>query len=439
MGILKWFGLEKRQTLEEILINGGVLATSVSKAQALNIPSVAACVELICSTVASLPIQLYKENDKEVKPITDPRVALLNDDTGDTLDGYQWKRSMVEDYLLAGGAYSYIKRARNTVKSIHFVENSLVGVLKNADPIDKRYQIQVNGALYRDFQFIKLLRKTKDGAEGYGIVRENNVALSVAYNSMIFHESMVKTGGSKKGFIKAQNRLSKDAIDELKLAWANLYANNNESNVIVLNNGLEFQEASQTSVELQLNEHTITNSAEICKLFLVPPRVLSGEASEAEYTNWIKTCILPILAAFETALNRDMLLPSEKEKYYFSFDVTQLLKGSIEQRFMAYQMALNSGFMQIDEIRYKEDLPPLNLNWIKLGLQDVLYFPESEEVYTPNTNKLAKMGEEADPTTGEMGQLPAQTGQIPAQKGPDNTVPPKGTDTNVLTKKEQKP
>jgi hypothetical protein len=171
----------------------------------------------------------------------------------------------------------------------------------------------------------------------------------------------------------------------------------------------------------------------------VPPRVLSGEASEAEYTNWIKTCILPILAAFETALNRDMLLPSEKEKYYFSFDVTQLLKGSIEQRFMAYQMALNSGFMQIDEIRYKEDLPPLNLNWIKLGLQDVLYFPESEEVYTPNTNKLAKMGEEADPTTGEMGQLPAETGQIPAQKGPDNAVPPKGTDTNVLTKKEQKP
>jgi HK97 family phage portal protein len=439
MGILKWFGLEKRQTLEEILINGGVLATSVSKAQALNIPSVAACVDLICNTVASLPIQLYKENDKEVKPITDPRVALLNDDSGDTLDGFQWKRSMCEDYLLAGGAYSYIKRARNTVKSIHYVENSLVGVLKNADPIEKKYQFQVNGTLYRDFNFIKLLRKSKDGAIGCGIIKENNVALSVAYNSMIFHESMVKTGGSKKGFIKAQNRLSKDAIDELKNAWANLYANNNESNVIVLNNGLEFQEASQTSVELQLNEHTITNSAEICKLFLVPPRLLTGEASEGEYTNWIKTCISPILTAFETALNRDMLLPSEKEKYYFAFDVTELMKGSIDQRFIAYQMALNSGFMQIDEVRYRENLPPLNLNWIKLGLQDVLYFPDSEEVYTPNTNKLAKMGEEADPTTGEMGQLPAQTGQIPAQTGTDKTVPTKSTDTNVLTKKEQKP
>ena len=35
----------------------------------------------------------------------------------------------------------------------------------------------------------------------------------------------------------------------------------------------------------------------------------------------------------------------------------------------------------------------LGLKFLKLGLQDVLYFAESEEIYTPNTNKLAKMGE----------------------------------------------
>ena len=71
-----------------------------------------------------------------------------------------------------------------------------------------------------------------------------------------------------------------------------------------LNNGLEFQEASQTSVEMQLNEHKRTNSDEICKLFLVAPKILTGEANEEEYNNWIKICILPILAAFESALIR---------------------------------------------------------------------------------------------------------------------------------------
>ena len=48
--------------------------------------------------------------------------------------------------------------------------------------------------------------------------------------------------------------------------------------------------------------------------------------------------------------------------------------------------------MQIDEIRFEEDLPALGLNWIKLGLEDVLYDPKTNTVYTPNTNQTAVMG-----------------------------------------------
>ena len=153
-------------------------------------------------------------------------------------------------------------------------------------------------------------------------------------------------------------------MDELKAGWKDLYANS-EENVLVLNNGLEFQEASQTSVELQLNEHKQSNSDEICKLLLVPPRILTGEADEEEYHNWIKICILPILTAFESALNKDFLLPSEKTDHFFAFDTTELTKGDIEKRFKAYEIGIKNGFMQIDEARYKENLPPLGLNSLK--------------------------------------------------------------------------
>ena len=70
-----------------------------------------------------------------------------------------------------------------------------------------------------------------------------------------------------------------------------------------------------------------------------------------------------------------------------------LTKGDIEKRFKAYELGIKNGVLQIDEARYKENLPPLGLKFLKLGLQDVLYFADSEEIYTPNTNKLAKMGE----------------------------------------------
>jgi HK97 family phage portal protein len=387
------FQPEKREgtTLEELLISVGILTEPITKEQALNIPSVSACLGVITDTVASLPIVLFQEKDSKVTPIKDDdRVLLLNDDTKDTLDGFQFKKALVEDYLLNGAGYGFIHRERNEVKSIHYVDHRHVTVNMNFDPIFKNYDILVNGQTYRDFEFLKLTRKSKNGATGTGIISESNKILSVAYNSLIFEELLVKTGGNKKGFLKAQGRLSKDAIDELKLAWKNLYKNNDE-NVVVLNNGLEFQEASNTSVEMQLNENKKTNSAEINKLFIVPPSILDGSAKDDVYNNWIKVCILPILAAIQTALNKDLLLPSEKGSFYFAFDTKELLKGDIEKRFKAYEIASKNGIMQIDEIRYEENLEPLGLDFIKLGLQDVLYNPITKEIYTPNTNKSTNM------------------------------------------------
>ena len=83
----------------------------------------------------------------------------------------------------------------------------------------------------------------------------------------------------------------------------------------------------------------------------------------------------------------------KKNDMFFSFDTTDLVKGDIEKRFGAYKIAIDSGFMQIDEVREKEKLPAFGLDFIKLGLQDVLYSPSSKTVYTPNTDKTSKMGE----------------------------------------------
>lgn len=379
-------------TLEEILLQAGLLRDRITKTEALNIPSVAGCVELISNTIAILPIKLYKDVGGKIEIVEDNRINLLNDDTGDTLDGFQFKKAIVEDYLLNGAGYAYINKERNNVKSIHYVDYDNVSVIMNVDPIFKSYDIMVNGKTYRDFEFIKVTRKTKDGVTGEGIIKENKEILSVAYNSLVYENVLVKTGGNKKGFLKSQRRLSKEAIEELKAAWNNLYKNNTE-NVIVLNEGLEFQESSNTSVEMQLNENKKTNSTEICKLFNVPPILLEGNANltDAIYNNFIKLAILPILNAIETALNKDLLLPSEKESFFFAFDTKDLLKGDMEKRYKAYEVAVKNGILQIDEVRYKENLEPLGLDFIKLGLQDVLYNPKTKEIYTPNTNKTVDM------------------------------------------------
>lgn len=385
--------------VDAAILRAWLSGESIGREGAMNIPSLAGCLNKIAGTMAAVPIKLYKREDDRITEVTDDRrTILLNSETGDTLDAYQMKRAVVLDYFLGRGGYIYIDKVRNKVRSLRYVAEKNISFNQNPDVIFKDYDILVQGNTYRPYQFVRLLRNTEDGAQGKSLIEENKQLLSVAYNSMKFEETLVATGGNKKGFIKSPRRLSQQAINSLKEAWRNLYSNNTES-VVILNEGLDFQEASNTSVEMQLNENKKTNGDEICKVIGIPPSLLSGNAGEQDEKNFIKYELSNLLAEFRTALNRAMLLESEKQMYFFDFDISELIKGDIDKRYNAYSVGIEKGFLQTDEVRKKENMPPLGMKFIKLGLQDGLYDPESNKVIVLNTSKtldLTKIKEGGD-------------------------------------------
>lgn len=395
---------EKKETEsnEDALLRASLSDDYMTREQAMNVPAFAACVNKIAETVSTIPIRLYRLVDGKLEAVEDDaRVRLLNDDTGDTLDGVQFKRALVRDYLTGKGGYAFINRTGNQIRSLHYVRESEVSFLFTSDPIFKDYDIMIQGIKYKPFEFLKVLRNTEDGRSGRSVVDENSEVLSVAYHSLEYEKNLVKTGGNKKGFVKSAKKLAEPAIKALKAAWRRLYQNNTE-NVVILNDGLEFQEASNTSVEMQLNENKKTNSDEICKLFNMPPAMINGGATEQDKTNFVQYCLNPILKEFECALNRDLLLESEKGSFYFAADTSELTKGDIEKRFRAYETACKNGFMQIDEIRLRENMPPLGLDFVRLGLQDVLYDPDTKQFYMPNMNKTGGLGQkESEPKQKE--------------------------------------
>ena len=127
------------------LING----ETITREKALTLPAVSGAVDLISNCVACMPVKLYKVKNGSVEEVKDdPRTALLNGDTGDTLDGYQMKKAMVEDYLLGKGGYAYIARRRNDVTGLYYVQDSYITIMKNFKPIYKDYKIEVDGESY---------------------------------------------------------------------------------------------------------------------------------------------------------------------------------------------------------------------------------------------------------------------------------------------------
>lgn len=403
MKLLKWWKQEERaDTSEKVtdsdtnvsaaLLQALMGSTEITRSQAMEIPSIRGALNKIAGTISALPVKLYQESDSEVKEIVnDRRTFILNHDTGDTLTATQFWKAMLEDYFFGKGAYAYINKSLTKFVSLHHVDNDHISFMKNTDPIFKDYSILVDGKEYSKYDFFKILRNTKNGYKSQPIQEESKTMVSIAYHTMKFEENLVKKGGNKKGFLKAAHTLTSDAITSIKQAFKNLYSNDSE-NVVLLNNGLEFQEANNTSVEMQLNENKITNSEELSMLLAVPIAILRGKATQTDIDNYIDYCIVPLITDIEASLDRDLLTEAEKEQgYYFAFDIKELKRGNIKERYEAYEIAYKNNFLQVDEIREKEDMKPIGFNFIKLGLDSVLYNPDTGEVYTPNTNATTKM------------------------------------------------
>ena len=125
---------------------------------------------------------------------------------------------------------------------------------------------------------------------------------------------------------------------------------------------------------------------------------------EKAFNIFVKTTIMPIVNCFTEAINRSMLLENEKGTLYFSLDMNDLQKADMLTRFNAYKTALDSNWINVDEVREREDLSPMGIDFVSMNLANVLYWPESKTVYTPNTGimgdlttlKAEKGGEESE-------------------------------------------
>lgn len=390
MGIFK-----KRETIidansvEDVLLKALLKGESITREQAMSIPSVSASVDFICNTFAMIPFRLYEqstdeEGKKYTKEVDDDRVRLINSDTKDTLDGFQFKKALCEDYLMGKGGYAYIKKNRNKFVGLFYVSENYIAIQKNTHPIYKGYDILVQNERFNSYEFLKLLRNTKDGASGIGIAEEIDKSLQTAYKRLLYDYDLTVTGGSRKGFIKSQKHLDEKAIKALKQAWKDYYSGN--ANTVILNDGMEFQEASNSSKENEINEKEQTFAKQVLNLFHI------GNS----YEETVKNAIMPIATAFANALNRDLLLEKEKKKYYFAPDTKELYKGSLRERYEAYKIAIDCGFKTRNEIRYLEDDDAIEgLDVINLGLGSVLLDAKSGQIYTPNTDKTVKIGETA--------------------------------------------
>lgn len=381
-------------SVDDVLLRALLNGEAIDKDKALSLPVVASAVDRIANTVACIPIKFYRyditkdeksgRTNRKVVEVEDARADLLNGNTGDTLDGFQLKKAIATDYLLDKGGYAYINRRGNTVKSINYVDATYITPLQGAGstPIFKKYKIQVNAKTYNLDEFIKVLRKTNDGVTGESLISQVSKAIETSYQTLLLQLKLLRRGGNKKGILQSSKKLTADAMNDLKKAWNELYQSDDVDTTPVLNDGVEFKETSSSSTELQLNESKKSLNDDINAIFHI----------DADENITFKNAVYPILTAIETALNRDLLLPSEQNVYFFAFDTKDVVKEDRKTRFESYQIAIKNGIMTQNECRYEENLDAVEgLDVFKGSQGETLYNPKTGEYFMPNSNSKSSI------------------------------------------------
>lgn len=390
-----WFKNESRATEAEVLADIAegftpTLGTAKTRADALSIPAVATAVDWISGAISGLPIRMYKKTDSGYQEIFDDyRIDLVNQYSGNCMTASDLFKNIITDYLLDGNGFAYVVKRGNKIEKLSYIPPTKLTYTESVDCIDKVLKIWIDSREIRDYDLFRICRHTKNGLTGIGFVSDNQLLLSTILNSLDY-ENKTTSSGVRRGFLKSKFKLDKDKLKSLKEAWRKL--RNRDSDVLVLNEGIEFENATSTATESQLSQNKEINTRAVLTYFGLPSNFLTNANSDS-YKTAIRISVLPIVAHLENALNEFLLLESEKGSLKFVIDTNGILENSMNERFDAYQKALSSGFLTVDEVRKRENMQVLNLPYLKMSLADVLYNVNTGDIFVPNTNATMKNGE----------------------------------------------
>ncbi|PFZ64875.1 phage portal protein [Bacillus wiedmannii] len=395
----------------------------ITEEKVLSIPTARSCVDLISSSIAQMPVYLYKEDKKgNIEKVNDKRVNLLNHEANDYLNGYSLKKHMVKDYLLHGSSYVSIVELGDKTE-LHPLQASAVVVNKRV-----KYGYKTVGAdimlsntehnsindmgrhqtKFKPHELMITLQNSYDGLTSDGVIKQGKQLFQQALAEMEYTQNLYENGALPLGLLKTNARLNEKQVGALRGAWQKLYGGvKNAAKTVVLQEGMTYEALSMNPNEIQMNETRRNTNTEICKLFNISESMVSTTAGiqqhvsiEQTNTQYLKTTLSPIIASMEGSIDRALLLESEKEEgYFFRFDTSELVRATEKERIESVVIGVQGGLFTINEGRSKFDLPTIDNG------DNVLITPGATQAGDQTNNdepveQVQEKVEESDDTTG---------------------------------------
>jgi HK97 family phage portal protein len=280
------------------------------------------------------------------------------------MDLWQWKWMVIFTLALRGNSFHYITGRDSEgnptgLMPLHpdlvFVQRR-VNILEWYDPI-----YRVMGDRIPSCDMIHIRRYTVPG-QPIGLTPIQQMAHSIGVNlsAQQYGLRYFKDSANPSSVLKTDQSLPDDEIERVQKEWVSTHGGRRLP--AVLSGGFDWKPITINPEESQFLETLRYSRSDISMFFGVPPHMIGDVDRSTSWGTGIEQMSLGFntytlggwTSCFESAFSA--LLP---KNHFVRFDPSVLMRTDVKSRYESYQAARNTGWLSINEIRQREELPPV--------------------------------------------------------------------------------
>jgi HK97 family phage portal protein len=348
--------------------------THVTPESAKRLAAVYACRNLIAGVIASMPCDTYEQaKDGTRKQFFHDYWWLLNERAYGTVTSSSFWEFMVSSMLMRGDGISQIERDRlGTIKALMPIPRECVEykprngelIYLINDGISKKGLIQEDVLHFPNFCF--------DGRKSESVIQQAaRQAIGTGLAADEFSGEWFANGANPSTVVQYPSgaTLTKDQQKDLRQQIEDRHTGKGKRHKpLLLVNGGVLNSVTLSPEDSQLLETRNFQVIEVARAFGVPPHMIGAPVTSAYGTGLEQISkglhqytINPHTKRFAQEINHKFW--PRNAKYYAAFDRSQLIEGDSKAQAEYYGKALGGpgaqGWMTINEVRRKQNLPPI--------------------------------------------------------------------------------
>lgn len=364
----------------------------INENEVMGIAAAYACVKVISESMATLPIDVFepKDSGRKKRPAVDDDVYNVFKTSPNSYStpaqlSETWFRCLA---MRGGGLMQMVRSGQDReLKEVHFIPADSVHPMRSKTDRSIGYRVSLEDGsstvLFPGDDALPCTVFSPDGWSWRSPIQDHRETFGLAIGHRDYETALYDNGAVPLGILVSKEPLTDKQAKEVSAAWSARHQGaENAHKTVLLPHAVQYQATQFKAEDIEFISSADKIERALCQIYRMQPHKIAI-LTDATFSNiehqgieHVIDTLLPWAVRVEQALNKFALTEAQRKRgLYFKYNLNGLLRGAQKDRYEAYGVGIEKGFMTRNEARSLEDWdqlegldePLVPLNMAKIG------------------------------------------------------------------------